>query len=150
MSSPERVIRGLVVDLEFWGIGQGATKRRAAIYWPARVAVFVYCCCRPQASTSVCQSQLPGDLHCAVAVIQCVQWVSIVEQGKPVHKLNLLWISAGGVESARVRPFLAFLEEHGIDHEFHLMPGEHTFINWRRCLHQFAPRLSWTGQRRGF
>ena len=57
------------------------------------------------------------------------------------RKLNLLWISAGEKESARVKRFLDFLTAHHIQHEFHLMPGEHTFINWRRCLHRYAQQL---------
>jgi enterochelin esterase family protein len=65
----------------------------------------------------------------------------IADPAKSNRKLNLLWIGDGERESARTRRFRAYLEEHGIEHEFHLMPGEHTFINWRRCLHQLAPRL---------
>jgi hypothetical protein len=57
------------------------------------------------------------------------------------RKLNLMWISAGDKESARVPRFLGFLTAHHIQHEFHLVPGEHTFINWRRCLHLSAQQL---------
>ena len=33
------------------------------------------------------------------------------------------------------------LEKHGIEHEFTLTGGGHTWLNWRRYLNDFAPRL---------
>jgi enterochelin esterase family protein len=65
----------------------------------------------------------------------------IADPDKIKRTLKLLWIGAGEKESVRTQRLLDFLEAHSIPHEFHLMPGEHTFINWRRCLRQFAPRL---------
>jgi enterochelin esterase family protein len=33
------------------------------------------------------------------------------------------------------------LDKYGIKHEYHESAGGHTWINWRRYLNDFAPKL---------
>ena len=40
-----------------------------------------------------------------------------------------------------VAPTRAMLEGHGIEHVYNETDGGHTWINWRRYLHDFVPRL---------
>src|SRR5690606_33788481 len=40
-----------------------------------------------------------------------------------------------------VAPTRAVLEKHGIDHVYNETGGGHTWINWRRYLANFVPRL---------
>lgn len=40
-----------------------------------------------------------------------------------------------------VAPTRSMLDEHGIEHVYNESDGGHTWINWRRYLHDFAPRL---------
>jgi enterochelin esterase family protein len=40
-----------------------------------------------------------------------------------------------------VAPTRALLDKHGIEHVYHESGGGHTWINWRRYLADFAPRL---------
>ena len=40
-----------------------------------------------------------------------------------------------------VAPTRAMLDKYGIEHVYHETAGGHTWINWRRYLADFAPRL---------
>ncbi len=61
-----------------------------------------------------------------------------------VNKLiRLFSISVGDKDFtlAGAKHLSELLNRRGIRHEFHLSGGGHTWINWRRYLHEFAPRL---------
>lgn len=59
------------------------------------------------------------------------------------HRLKLLWVGCGTADGAmaRNREFSAFLTAAGITHTFRETPGAHTWIVWRRYLHELAPLL---------
>jgi enterochelin esterase-like enzyme len=58
-------------------------------------------------------------------------------------QLKLLWIGCGTEDGAmaRNREFAAFLTAGGIKHTFRETPGAHTWMVWRRYLHEVAPLL---------
>lgn len=43
-----------------------------------------------------------------------------------------------------VAPTRAMLDQYGIAHLYHQSGGGHTWINWRRYLADFLPRLDWS------
>lgn len=61
------------------------------------------------------------------------------------NQLVKLFYVAAGEDDAIIgdgaRRLSATLARHGIRHEFHETPGGHTWINWRRYLHDFAQKL---------
>jgi enterochelin esterase family protein len=59
------------------------------------------------------------------------------------RRLRLLWIGCGKDDSLfqASEAFSQFLTTAGIRHEFSRSEGAHTWIVWRRYLHQFAPML---------
>lgn len=59
------------------------------------------------------------------------------------RQLKLLWVGCGTEDGAmaRNREFSAFLGSAGITHTFRESPGAHTWMVWRRYLHEIAPLL---------
>ncbi len=60
--------------------------------------------------------------------------------------MNLLWIGIGTDEGDRfynsIRGYHELLKSAGIAHVYYESPGTaHEWLTWRRCLHEFAPRL---------
>jgi enterochelin esterase family protein len=57
--------------------------------------------------------------------------------------LRLFWIGAGAKDQARANAgnLDDILKAHGITHQFHESEGGHTWINWRRYLHDYAQLL---------
>jgi enterochelin esterase-like enzyme len=56
----------------------------------------------------------------------------------------LIWIAAGRndrVVTDGPMKLSETLTRRGIRHEFHETEGGHTWINWRRYLHDYAQRL---------
>ena len=60
-------------------------------------------------------------------------------------KVKLLWIGAGTAEESVHKNTVAMheaLDRAGIRNVFYSSPGtDHEWQTWRRCLHEFAPRL---------
>lgn len=59
------------------------------------------------------------------------------------RKLKLLWTGCGTEDSlfAPNRAFSEFLTKNGIEHKFFESSGAHTWMVWRRYLHEVAPLL---------
>lgn len=59
------------------------------------------------------------------------------------QRLNLLWIACGKEDFLleRNQTFIALLQEKGIQHEWLLTEGNHSWPVWRRYLAQFVPKL---------
>ena len=62
---------------------------------------------------------------------------------KTNEQLELLWIACGEDDFLleENKKFIAILEERGIDHEWHLTEGGHSWPVWRGYLADFAPLL---------
>jgi enterochelin esterase-like enzyme len=58
-------------------------------------------------------------------------------------KLKLLWIGCGTEDGAfnASKQFSTFLTTHKVKHAFRDTPGAHTWMVWRRYLHEIAPLL---------
>lgn len=58
-------------------------------------------------------------------------------------KLKLLWIGCGTEDGAfdASKQFSTFLTSHKVTHTFRATPGAHTWMVWRRYLHEIAPQL---------
>jgi enterochelin esterase-like enzyme len=58
-------------------------------------------------------------------------------------KLRLLWIACGKDDFLKQRneDFVAKLKERGVNHEWHLTEGDHSWPVWRRYLAEFVPKL---------
>ncbi|MBC2663918.1 esterase [Novosphingobium flavum] len=59
-------------------------------------------------------------------------------------RVKLFWIGVGDHDDRIMdggRTLDATLTRYGVTHEFHESTGGHSWLNWRRYLHQFAPRL---------
>jgi enterochelin esterase-like enzyme len=58
-------------------------------------------------------------------------------------KLKLLWIGCGQDDGLRQRneEFVAALKDKGINHDWQLTPGDHSWPVWRRYLADLAPKL---------
>ena len=68
----------------------------------------------------------------------------IVERGRAVNKdLRLLWIGCGKDDGAFAasKRLAEFLAGRGVLHTFRETPGAHTWMVWRRYLHEIAPLL---------
>jgi enterochelin esterase-like enzyme len=61
------------------------------------------------------------------------------------NKARLLWLGAGSAEESFVAGMMAMhkaLDAAGVEHVMFESPGtSHEWQTWRRCLHDFAPRL---------
>lgn len=59
------------------------------------------------------------------------------------RKLRLLWIGCGTEDTLfpADQAFSDFLTGHGIKHTFQATGGAHTWMVWRRYLHEVAPLL---------
>jgi enterochelin esterase-like enzyme len=71
-------------------------------------------------------------------------YASLVTNAEAANKkLRLLWVGCGSDDSllARSKSFSAFLSGHHIEHRFRETPGAHTWMVWRRYLHEVAPLL---------
>lgn len=57
--------------------------------------------------------------------------------------LKVLWIGCGTDDGAfnASQQFSAFLTRHKVTHTFRATPGAHTWMVWRRYLHEIAPQL---------
>lgn len=62
---------------------------------------------------------------------------------KAAEKLDLVYYAMGKDDFlyATVAPTRAMLDKYGIEHVYNESGGGHTWINWRRYLTDFAPRL---------
>ncbi len=62
---------------------------------------------------------------------------------RDVRELKLLYYAIGDDDFLQptVKPTRAIFDKYGIRYVFHPSPGGHTWINWRRYLEDFAPRL---------
>jgi enterochelin esterase-like enzyme len=58
-------------------------------------------------------------------------------------KLKLLWIACGEKDFLldRNNQLIATLKARGVNHEWHLTPGDHSWPVWREYLAEFAPKL---------
>jgi enterochelin esterase-like enzyme len=58
-------------------------------------------------------------------------------------KLKLLWIACGEKDFLldRNNQLITTLKTRGVNHEWHLTPGDHSWPIWRDYLAQFAPKL---------
>jgi enterochelin esterase family protein len=59
------------------------------------------------------------------------------------QRLKLLWIAIGQDDMGRGRneEFVARLKDAGVNHEWHLTEGAHSWPVWRRYLAEFVPKL---------
>jgi len=59
------------------------------------------------------------------------------------ERLKLLSVSVGKDDFAYPgsQALAEIFTRHDIDHEFNMTGGGHTWLNWRRYLHEFAPQL---------
>jgi enterochelin esterase family protein len=62
---------------------------------------------------------------------------------RAAQDLDLVYYAMGKDDflSGTVAPTRAMLTRHGIEHHYNESGGGHTWINWRRYLADFAPRL---------
>jgi enterochelin esterase-like enzyme len=63
---------------------------------------------------------------------------------KTNRELKLFWIAVGekdGLVGSNAKSLDELLTAKGINHEFHLSEGGHTWINWRHYLHDYAQLL---------
>jgi enterochelin esterase-like enzyme len=67
----------------------------------------------------------------------------LTDAGGTNAKLKLLWIACGKDDFLLQRnlDMVAVLKEKGIQHEWHLTEGDHSWPVWRNYLLQLAPRL---------
>jgi enterochelin esterase-like enzyme len=68
----------------------------------------------------------------------------LVARGRAVNRdLRLLWIGCGREDGAFAasQRFSEFLGAHGVTHTFRATDGAHTWMVWRRYLHEVAPLL---------
>ncbi len=60
-------------------------------------------------------------------------------------KVQLLWLGIGTAEGRMyegIKNYHQALEKAGVKHVYYESPGTaHEWLTWRRCLHEFAPRL---------
>ena len=71
-------------------------------------------------------------------------YASLIAEPKAANqKLRLLWIGCGKEDGvfAASKSFSDFLNAHGITHAFHASSGAHTWMVWRRYLHEISPLL---------
>ena len=71
-------------------------------------------------------------------------FASVVSNPQAINEqLKLLWIGCGNDDGAMAnnRAFSEFLKEHKIKHTFRESEGAHTWMVWRRYLHEVAPML---------
>ena len=63
--------------------------------------------------------------------------------GKRLCAATLLWVGCGKDDGAFAasKSFSDFLNAHAIDHTFRASKGAHTWMVWRRYLHEIAPLL---------
>lgn len=68
---------------------------------------------------------------------------ALSDAAKTNGQLKLLWIACGKDDFLleENEEFIGALEEAGIDHEWHLTEGSHSWPIWRGYLADFAPRL---------
>ena len=68
---------------------------------------------------------------------------AIADAGAANGRLRLLWVGCGQQDGAFAasHKFSQFLSTHGIRHTFRATDGAHTWIVWRRYLHELAPQL---------
>jgi enterochelin esterase family protein len=66
---------------------------------------------------------------------------------KAAQDLDLLYYAIGKDDFlyGSVAPTRAMFDKYGIEHVYHESEGGHTWINWRRYLLDFAPRLFTSG-----
>jgi enterochelin esterase-like enzyme len=70
----------------------------------------------------------------------------MADAGEFNRKVRLLWLGIGTAEGERmynsIKNYHEALEKAGIKHVYYESPGTaHEWLTWRRCLHEFAPRL---------
>ena len=67
----------------------------------------------------------------------------IGDSGAANAKLKLLWIGCGTDDSLfnASKQFSTFLTTHKVKHAFRETAGAHTWMVWRRYLHEIAPLL---------
>jgi enterochelin esterase-like enzyme len=71
-------------------------------------------------------------------------YASLIGQPEPANKkLRLLWVGCGTEDGAFAasKAFAEFLTKHNIKHTFRESGGAHTWMVWRRYLHQVSPLL---------
>ena len=61
------------------------------------------------------------------------------------QQLDLVYYAMGKDDFlyGTVAPTRAMLDQYGITHVYNETDGGHTWINWRRYLADFLPRLTW-------
>ena len=58
------------------------------------------------------------------------------------EKVKVLFLGIGTEEGQGTKNFSEALTKHGINNAYFESPGTaHEWLTWRRCLHDFAPRL---------
>ncbi len=69
------------------------------------------------------------------------QYGAALDRGSREFRLVYYAIGDDDFLQATVAPTRAILDRHKVRYVFHPSPGGHTWINWRRYLDDFAPRL---------
>jgi enterochelin esterase-like enzyme len=72
------------------------------------------------------------------------RYPNVPNRGSAINsQLRLLWIGCGTEDGAFAasRSFSTFLTDHRVKHTFHESAGAHTWMVWRRYLHEVAPLL---------
>ncbi len=76
---------------------------------------------------------------------QVTQYTAANDAGlrRSAEELDLVYYAMGEDDFlyGTVAPTRAMLDEYGIEHVYNETAGGHTWINWRRYLHDFLPRL---------
>lgn len=67
----------------------------------------------------------------------------VADPAKANARLKMLWIGCGREDGAFAgsKAYSEFLTKHGVKHTFRETDGAHTWIVWRRYLHEIAPQL---------
>jgi len=68
---------------------------------------------------------------------------ALTDEAGTNEKLKLLWIACGRSDFLldRNERFVALLKEKGLNHDWHLTDGDHSWPIWRGYLAEFLPRL---------
>ena len=70
---------------------------------------------------------------------------SVLDDPATKKRLRILWIGVGTGDSSAAYPntpyLLQMFQRHGLTYDYHETDGDHTWINWRAYLSEFAPLL---------
>jgi enterochelin esterase family protein len=70
---------------------------------------------------------------------------SVLDDPATKRRLRILWIGVGTGDLSAAYPntpyLLQMFRRHGLTYDYHETDGDHTWINWRAYLNEFAPLL---------